>query len=335
MADGVQQVHISDNDHVSASVQQQPQRPATFRFLDLPVELQFIVLEKFYEDPWQITDVSRSKFRRDLLMQWVTYGVAGSFVTAENYEQYVERVSEKSKLPKLALAPLQVSYHFRDMALKAIRNTHTGQLAAHDFTSVPNFFDKGVETVVFNKWSTKDAEDDIFRPVSTDLIRLLTQRFCNLSRVSLGKRDLLDCHAPHLEEVASSSRLDRMLSRQLDGELCAAVKTDMFGEQEMPTSLIRNVKFDFTYIFSLWDHLVPRNVYERLPKHLRNAFVFCNFEVCRGRSDVKSIQYTHWDGIPGEVWGSIETCITEGHEMDALIRVVKAAYDAEEQIAAA
>lgn len=360
----MQDKHVSHHlEHGSGSTdtrqQPQPQTSPIFRFLDLPVELQFIVLEKFYEHPWDITELTEEEYEEyNDPIDWESPYQSEDEADSESFESGElirqlpgafplspaspadhtvkvavgpddESIDEDElywKSQKLQLAPLQVSSQFRDIALKAIRNTHAGTLGTKFRTFEPNFFDKGISVITFVE------ENPIIQPFDLGLMQPIMQRFCNLSQISLGLRSASD--VPQTWRVLEGCRLDQVLSRQDDADIGEAAFSDIFPGHDLQALSIGDIKIDFECHFNVFINIVPRAVLARLPNRIRYANVKFQFEVHRRRCSIAKMVFTcsKKDFEIQDMYSQGDyDHIAEGPELEPIVKMLKDAYIAEQE----
>lgn len=369
--------------------------PKTFPFLRLPVELQFIVLEKFFEEPWRVVDVSESAKKStfaalrasddsdfestpdtsdneddsdDSLFasdedndgspnasdEDIPFELARTFSDRPWDQPIVEEIEEHlppwytKKATIIDLAPLQVSYQIREIALKAIRNMHAGELEAcltpweirkanFGLSKGPRFFDRGITTL------RTDLDSGPCR-LNKELVQYLRTRFVNLSTIKMGVWWQDDAMQLLMELNNYSGRLDRVLARQVNTSICAAAMHDVHLSESAPW--IGNIKIDFTIHFSLFSIVGHHQVWCALPRVMKQSNVWFNFEVyeehCRITNIGISFPKHDWDLAGWEFDDPIyrreyeEKFVAEGQVLDAIIRKLREAYghdeEAEEQV---
>ncbi|KAK5940658.1 hypothetical protein PMZ80_007075 [Knufia obscura] len=169
--------------------------PTPFRFLDLPLELQCNILQKYYEEPWTITTKQDSD--------------SGPL-------KYTSRQ---------AFAPLLVSHHFSTEARLALLALRNGTIQLHDLRfpkgpeffdatirdiyMKPAFFDAGIKHVCIDSELLRIALCD-FRerfPAATVLTIILVRNVRMLSERDLRRVDIVDIARGNVDvELAERAR---------------------------------------------------------------------------------------------------------------------------------
>lgn len=233
-------------------IQALKKKQKSFPFSELPYELKLIVLEKFYEDVWKA------------------------------YECQCARHSSLT----VPMAPLMVNHLFRELATKAIRNTHSGELhMAFDGVIINHrFFDIGISTVRNHASPYVWNSLQILNPLQ------IVQRFHNLSRVDLGMFAHKHNRSPNLMTLLTSLPLHRVLCCEYNDQISQVAQSELLVRLSGSAAAFSNVTLQWSIEFWLQD-ILPRNWLGLTPR-MHDSILCIQFELRQGRCRITKIDLT-------------------------------------------